>query len=161
MVKNFFNWLLQMIVPYGLLVAGFMLLKLQRGQDKFEKAFDIGYDSCILGLGIAAVLLGSSEFEAVLQTNNVVVAPLIIGIITLVGFAALERSQKRKVTKARASILVGTLIFGVNTAIITWLDQRAVFPAVFWGAVCFVLPCLSFWLVIGTQLPKNSPAANS
>ncbi|HWN09578.1 MAG TPA: hypothetical protein VNO50_09980 [Pyrinomonadaceae bacterium] len=148
MLKHFFSWLLQIFVPYALLIIGFLLLKVGRGQNKFEKAFDLGYDACILGFGIAAVLLGGPEFQAFLQVNNAATAPLIIGALSLAGFVVLERSGYSEVTKARTSILAGTFIFGANTAMVAWLDQRLLNATLFWGIMCWVLPCVVFWFII-------------
>ena len=161
MFDYFLNWFLQIFVPYAFLIIGFMNLKVGRGQDKFEKAFDVGYDACILGFGILAVLLGSKEFGVILKTDKAPMIPLVIGLITLLGFKHLEGSGYGWVAKARVSILAGTLIFGVNTAMIARLDQGAAFPAFFWGTVCFGLPCLVFWLIIGTKAPKTIPPRTS
>jgi hypothetical protein len=56
--------------------------------------------------------------RVILDNDKAPIIPLGIGIVFLLGFKLLEESSYSWVAKARVSILAGTLIFGVNTAII-------------------------------------------
>lgn len=156
-MKHFANWGLSILAPYLFLVGGFLVLKTRRGQNRFEKVFDIGYDSCILGIGIAATLLGGSEFQAFLETNAAW-APMVFGFFIIVVLFVLEQSQYEKITQARLSVLVGTLIFGANTAMVAWLNDRNIGSTVFSGILSFVVPCAISYLIIAKL---NSAASKS
>ena len=146
-MKHFGFWGLSILAPYVFLVGGFLILKTQRGQNRFEKVFDIGYDACILGIGIAATLLGGSEFQSVLETNAAWI-PMLFGFFIIVLLYVLERSKYEKVTQARWSVLVSTLIFGANTAMVAWLNDRNVGSTVFSGIASFIVPCIVCYLII-------------
>ena len=120
-LKHFANWGLSIWAPYVILIAGFIFLKTHRNQETFEKVFDVGYDSCILGIGIAAALLGGSEFQEVLQ-NNAAWIPLVFGLFVMALLYGAERSQYDKVTQSRWSVFAGTLIFGFCEAVF-WLGS--------------------------------------
>jgi hypothetical protein len=62
--------------------VGFIFIKTHREQKRFEKVFDIGYDATVLGIGVAAALLGSSEFQKILNDNPAYL-PLLFGIFIL------------------------------------------------------------------------------
>src|SRR5690349_1452413 len=96
--EMFFNWFLQVFVPYALLVTAFLNVKVGYGRDRFGKAFDIGLDAYVLGVGIAAVLLSGPGFK-----DFAPVISLVVGFILLPVFNELKKSKHQKF-KFRASI---------------------------------------------------------
>lgn len=156
---HFSTWGLSILAPYVILVIGFIALKTHRQQHRLEKVFDIGWDSCILGIGIAATLMGGSEFQTILP--NGAWMPLVFGGFTMALLYGLEWSQKRKVTQARLSVLAGTVGFGINTGMITWLNERKAYATVFWGILSFLVPFVASCLAIAKLNypdPKTDPA---
>lgn len=146
MLKHFLNWFLQILIPYLLLVTGFLVIKAGRGQDIFGKSFDIGFDACILGFGIAAVLLGGPDFQAILKDNAATI-PLVIGFASIGLFYRLNQSSYGEVAKAWMSVLAASFVFGANTAMVTWLNEARVTPTIVWGIVAWIVPCFIFWLI--------------
>lgn len=144
---HFGNWALTILAPYVFLVVGFIFIKTHRKQHRFEKVFDLGYDSCILGIGIAATLLSGSEYQAVLGTNAAW-APMLFGLFIMALLYGLDRSGYGRLMQARWSVLVGATIFGANTAMVTWLNERNIFSTALWGIASFVVPFAVCYLII-------------
>ncbi len=136
-MTKFLNWFLQLFVPYALLICGFMVMRGGENKSRADKGFDIGFDACILGFGIAAV------FQA-----NAAVIPLAIGGPFIGMFFHLNRSGFSAQTKARVAIIASTLIFGANTSLVTWLNEASVRPTIIWGLVAWLVPCAFFFFVV-------------
>jgi hypothetical protein len=67
MPEQLLSWLTQVVSPYVILIVGFMTVT-GRGQRNFAgKAFKLGLEACILGVGLSAALVGSQGTPAAWQ----------------------------------------------------------------------------------------------
>src|SRR5437870_4752590 len=93
-------WIVEVPVPYLVLVTGFLSMR-GGGEPNFAgKAFDLGYDACILGIGISAALLGSNAGTGS-AVAGVGVFVLALGFFFSVILKRTDESDLQPVSKAR------------------------------------------------------------
>lgn len=157
---NFIQWVIEILIPYLALLLGLVLLRTWRRQQKFaskpeyqaaryedklETAYDIGYEACVLGFGMAVLLLGSSEFQLILKTERALVMPFVVGIPIIAALLFLGTSSYSGFLKAVVSIIAGTLVFGILTAMMTWVrEHQSLALTVVLGVIAWGLPCAGF-----------------
>jgi putative copper export protein len=146
MGQQFLSWLTQVLSPYLILMAGFLTVTGRGSRDFTGKTFKVGFEACILGVGIAAVLLGSQENHTAWQLALVAV---VFGFVLIVGYGLLNESQVRPTRKARLSIAFSTFVFGATTTIHATMHRPDRIQMAIWlGAISWVLPCLVFCFVV-------------
>jgi len=158
MFRNFLKWLLEILVPFLALVLGLLFLRISRRhqlatdklryQDKLETAHDIGYDACILGVGMAIVFVGGSEFQASVQTELAILLPLVIGLVLIVVLVLFGTSKYSDFVKAVMSIITGSAVFGANTAIRSWLSEHNVTRMITLGVAAWFVSSTIFLSII-------------
>jgi uncharacterized membrane protein len=158
-MKNFLSWVLQILVPYVLFLVGFLIVKGARRLSRYEKTFDASFDACILGFGIAAVLLGSAEFKKILDTDATPIIPILVGVACIALFYHLNNSTYRPFTKAWITVIVAGVIFGINTAMVTWLNERTMGKTIFWGVCAWAVPVVIFWFMAKERASNPEHAA--
>ena len=82
---------------------------------------EIGIDACILGIGVCGAIFANPEVDKRLGPNGFPLAVFMLFVtLGLTGFCRHQRDWTRinETQRARLSILTGTLILGINTAII-------------------------------------------
>lgn len=147
MVQQFLSWLSQVVSPYLILMAGFLTVTGRGKRDFAGKTFKLGCEACILGIGIAAVLLGSQEnHNACWQLASMAIA---FGFVLIVGYGLLNESDVRATRKARLSIAFSTFVFGATTTIHALIHRPDnIQMAVFGGTISWILPCVVFCLLV-------------
>jgi hypothetical protein len=159
-LKYLLKWVLEILTPYLALVVGLVFLRISRRQhrfgsdeelkyqDKLETAYDIGYDSCILGVGIAIVFVGGSELQATLETELAILLPLLIGGVTIVILLLIGTSKYSNYAKAVVGVITGSVIFGANSAIRSWLNEHNLARMIKVGIAACIASTLLFLIII-------------
>jgi hypothetical protein len=141
------TWLVQVLVPYVILLSGFLLMKGGGRSNLARKAFDLGFEACILGVGLSAALLASKEAPTGVAAAGLVAA--VVGVLIIVIYYRMKSSRQNPISKATFSIVISTFICGANTAILSWIHHpdTMVRPLLL-GATAWVLPCIVFNITV-------------
>src|ERR1051325_9136907 len=132
MERQFLSWLTQVLCPYLLLMAGFLAVTGRGRRDFSGKTFKLGLEACILGVGIAAVLLGSQENHTAWQ---VALFAVVFGGFLIVVYGVLNESGVRPTRKARLSIMFSTLVFGANSVIHNLINRPDAIQFAIWMGI--------------------------
>jgi hypothetical protein len=162
------SWGLTILTPYAVLLIVFSFIRGTTGVDFYGKTYNLALESSVLGWGICVALFGATEARQILgpwalEAGSIVLVFeffMIAMIVHIKGWQTFE-----DIGKARLSVLLTSLIFAINTALVTLIDTQndwfwTIVSAV--GAVLVpIVATLSLeWLVVkkkqSTQkLPPN------
>ncbi len=161
MQQQFLSWLALVVMPYLVLIAGFLTVTGRGKRDFAGKTFKLGLEACILGVGIAAVLLGSQENETAWQ---LALFAVVFGFVLIVGYGLLNESDVRPTRKARLSILFSTFVFGANATIHAFVYTHSVLNSATWaislGILAWIVPCVVFAFVVRDNKRPETNDAN-
>ena len=142
MRQQLLSWLTQVMMPYIILMVGFLTVTGREQRDFAGKTFKLGLEACVLGVGLAAALLGSQETPVAWQTAGLAV---VFGLFLVVLYGPMNDSDLSRMRKARLSIVCSTFIFGSNTTIHASAYRPGSLISPFWaGIVAWIAPCIIF-----------------
>ena len=160
LLRQFLSWLTQVLSPYLILMAGFLTVTGRGKRDFSGKTFKLGFEACILGVGIAAVLLGSHENHTAWQ---LALFAVVFGLFLIVGYGLLNESDIRPTRKARLSVFFSTFVFGANSVIHNLLNRPDEIRFAIWmGIISWIIPCSVFCLVVrDNKRPETTSVSSS
>lgn len=153
-------WPLTVLVPYLALIGMFLFISIREDSDFFGKSIDFGMDASILGMGIWGALIGSQEVQIVLGIKAMTIGvPVLFFDIILVALSFNMKHARKKGDRGKAlvSVLMAALIFGVNTALVEYVNEnKAIWPAMMKGVAAWLIFFVGYGIItLFYSAPKN------